>query len=141
MIVRKHTPKPDPSIETGPGAPPPLPFSDAGGLTQFGAYVQVLPPGARSSDRHYHEQEDEFLYVLSGTPTVIEEDGEHELSLLVRKAGKRKVVRLQQGFTVHKYRYDVHVANKQECRKMDLPAGKCGNCPKQIVGIANGPLV
>ncbi len=57
-----------------------LKLSDAGGLTQFGAYVQHLDPGARSSDRHWHEVEDEFLYVLSGTPTLIENDGPHQLA-------------------------------------------------------------
>lgn len=56
-----------------------LRYSDAGGLTQFGAYVQTLQPGARSSDRHWHENEDEFLYVLSGEATVIENDGAHVL--------------------------------------------------------------
>jgi uncharacterized cupin superfamily protein len=54
-------------------------LSDAGGLTQFGAYVQTLHPGPRSSDRHWHEEEDEFLYMLSGEATVIEEDGAHLL--------------------------------------------------------------
>src|SRR3712207_4850641 len=57
-------------------------LSDAGGLTQFGAYVQTLQPlqpGSRSSDRHWHEEEDEFLYMLSGEATVIEEDGAHPL--------------------------------------------------------------
>lgn len=54
-------------------------FSDAGGLTQFGGYVQTLQPGARSSNRHWHEKEDEFLYVLVGEVTVTENDGEHVL--------------------------------------------------------------
>ena len=39
-------------------------LSDAGGLTQFGAHLVTLQPGARSSDRHWHEAEDEFLYLL-----------------------------------------------------------------------------
>ncbi len=56
-----------------------LRYSDAGGLTQYGANVQTLLPGARSSNRHWHEEEDEFLYVLSGETTVIEDDGEHLL--------------------------------------------------------------
>ena len=56
-----------------------LKYSDAGGLTQFGAYVETLQPGSRSSDRHWHEDEDEFLYVLSGEATVVEEDGAHLL--------------------------------------------------------------
>lgn len=56
-----------------------LQYSDAGGLTQFGAYVEILQPGAISSHRHYHEEEDEFLYVVSGEATVIEDDGPHSL--------------------------------------------------------------
>ena len=54
-------------------------FSGAGGLTQFVARVETLQPGSRSSDRHWHEEEDEFLYVLSGEASVIEEDGAHPL--------------------------------------------------------------
>ena len=54
-------------------------YSDAGGLTQFGAYVETLGPGSRFSERHWHEEEDEFLYVISGEVTVIEDDGEHPL--------------------------------------------------------------
>lgn len=47
-------------------------FSDAGGLTQFGAFVETLKPGARSSHQHWHEREDEFVYVLAGTVTLLE---------------------------------------------------------------------
>ena len=39
----------------------------------------MLAPGARSSDRHWHEAEDEFLYMLSGTAALVEDDGEHTL--------------------------------------------------------------
>ena len=56
-----------------------LPLADVGGLTQFGAHLQTLQPGTRSSDRHWHEAQDEFLYVVSGEATVIEEDGAHAL--------------------------------------------------------------
>ena len=49
-------------------------LSDAGGLTQYGAYLQSLQPGARSSNKHWHEKEDEFLYVLSGEVTVTENE-------------------------------------------------------------------
>ncbi len=55
-------------------------LSDSGGLTQFGAFVETLAPGSASSERHWHECEDEFLYVLAGTPTVVEDDGPHELA-------------------------------------------------------------
>lgn len=55
-------------------------LSDTGGLTQFGAFTETLPPGARSSDRHWHEKEDEFLYMLNGEATLVENDGEHVLT-------------------------------------------------------------
>jgi uncharacterized cupin superfamily protein len=75
-IVRKDL---APSETLDEGQVEQLQYSDAGGLTQFGAYVEVLRPGAVSSHRHYHEEEDEFLYVISGQATVIEDDGEHTL--------------------------------------------------------------
>ncbi len=76
MIIRKDQPQADQGTEERTER---LGYSDAGGLTQFGAYVETLQPGARSSDRHWHEEEDEFLYMLSGEATVIEEDGPHPL--------------------------------------------------------------
>ena len=41
-------------------------FSDAGDLTQFGAFVEILPPGSRSSIKHWHAREDEMVYMLEG---------------------------------------------------------------------------
>jgi uncharacterized cupin superfamily protein len=76
MIIRKGQPPADRGTEERTER---LQYSDAGGLTQFGAYVETLQPGSRSSDRHWHEEEDEFLYMLSGEATVIEEDGAHLL--------------------------------------------------------------
>lgn len=52
-------------------------FSDTGGLTQFGAFVETLHPGSFSSHRHWHEKEDEFVYMLSGEVVLIDDDGEH----------------------------------------------------------------
>jgi uncharacterized cupin superfamily protein len=54
-------------------------LSDAGALTQFGASLQVLSPGAKASIRHWHEHVDEFLFVISGEVTVTEDDGHHKL--------------------------------------------------------------
>jgi len=51
-------------------------YSDTGGLTHYGAYVETLQSGALPSDKHWHEKEDEFLYVLSGEVTVIEDQAE-----------------------------------------------------------------
>ncbi len=82
MIIRKDQAPVDPSDEEDTqyyGPSEWLHLSDEGGLTQFGAHVHTLQPGTRSSDRHWHEEQDEFLYVLSGEATVIEEDGPHLL--------------------------------------------------------------
>lgn len=54
-------------------------WSRGGGITQFGAYVDVLMPGAASSDRHWHTAEDEFALILSGTATLNDDDGAHLL--------------------------------------------------------------
>ncbi|KAB2785020.1 cupin domain-containing protein [Brucella anthropi] len=51
-------------------------ISEPGGLTQFGAFVEELPPGSRSSIKHWHSSEDEFVYVLEGAVTVVEGDAE-----------------------------------------------------------------
>jgi len=48
----------------------------AAGLTQFGVNICTLRPGAASSQRHWHENEDEFVYVLSGEVVLAEDGGE-----------------------------------------------------------------
>jgi uncharacterized cupin superfamily protein len=48
----------------------------AAGLTQFGVNICTLKPGAASSQRHWHENEDELVYVLSGEVVLREDDGE-----------------------------------------------------------------
>lgn len=53
-------------------------ISNAGGLTQFGAALETLHPGGQSSQMHWEEHEDEFLYMLSGELTVVE-DGEEAI--------------------------------------------------------------
>ena len=51
-------------------------LGDAAGITQFGVNLVSLAPGAQSSHRHWHQSEDEFLYVLSGELTLVEDAGE-----------------------------------------------------------------
>jgi len=51
-------------------------LGDLAGLTQFGVNRTRLPPGVASSLRHWHEQEDEFIYVLEGELTLVEDGGE-----------------------------------------------------------------
>jgi uncharacterized cupin superfamily protein len=48
----------------------------AAGLTQFGVNLCTLKSGAASSQRHWHENEDEFVYVLSGEVVLVEDEGE-----------------------------------------------------------------
>ena len=82
MIVRRGDARDDQGSEGRAaelGAFECLRYSDAGKLTQFGAYLETLPPGSRSSVRHWHEQCDEMVYIVAGEATVLEDDGEHLL--------------------------------------------------------------
>jgi uncharacterized cupin superfamily protein len=51
-------------------------LGNVAGLTQFGVNLTRLKPGAASALRHWHEQEDEFVYVLEGELILIEDGGE-----------------------------------------------------------------
>ena len=46
------------------------------GLTKLGASHVVLDPGAFSSQRHWHEGQDELVVILQGEAVLIEEEGE-----------------------------------------------------------------
>ena len=80
-------------IDTATGYPPPFNKAVEGrsrkrlarlaGLTQFGVNICTLKPGAASSQRHWHENEDEFVYVLDGELVLREDGGE-----TVLKAGE-----------------------------------------------------
>jgi uncharacterized cupin superfamily protein len=50
-------------------------LGNAGGITDFGVNLTRLPPGNWSSQRHWHSHEDEFVYVLEGEVTLIEDGG------------------------------------------------------------------
>ncbi|MBZ0124614.1 MAG: cupin domain-containing protein [Roseovarius sp.] len=54
-----------------------LRLGDAGGLTQFGANLVILAPGAKSSLRHWHETQDEFVMIVKGSCTLIDDTGAH----------------------------------------------------------------
>ncbi len=49
------------------------------GLTEMGASHVTLDPGAWSSQRHWHDSEDELVVMLSGHAVLVEDDGEHEV--------------------------------------------------------------
>ena len=46
------------------------------GLTEMGASHVTLEPGAWSSQRHWHDSEDELVVMLSGEAVLIEDGGE-----------------------------------------------------------------
>src|SRR5947207_11247306 len=54
-------------------------LGDQAGLTQFGVNLLRLPPGAWSSQRHWHTGEDEFVYMLSGEVVLVTNAGEEVL--------------------------------------------------------------
>ena len=53
-----------------------LRLGQAGGLTQFGVNLVILAPGARSSLRHWHRNEDEFVMVTEGECVLVQDAGE-----------------------------------------------------------------
>jgi uncharacterized cupin superfamily protein len=51
-------------------------LGDAGGLEDFGVNLMRLPPGAWSSQRHSHSDEDEIVYIVEGELVLVEDGGE-----------------------------------------------------------------
>lgn len=76
-------------VHTGANYPPPYDRVVAGrsrkrlgnavGLTQFGVNICTLAPGAASSLRHWHRDEDELVFVLEGEVALVEDEGETPL--------------------------------------------------------------
>ena len=55
-------------------------LGDLFGLKNFGVNLTRLAPGGESSLLHRHSRQDEFVYILEGEPTLVDEAGEHTLS-------------------------------------------------------------
>ena len=55
-------------------------LGDVFGLASFGVNLTTLRPGARSALRHYHTRQDEFVYILSGHPTLRTDAGDTVLT-------------------------------------------------------------
>ncbi len=88
-VLEKKNPWLDPaSVAPRRGSGYPAPFGDplagrekralgdALHLTQFGVNLVTLAPGSWSSQRHWHANEDEFVYVLEGEVTLVTDAGE-----------------------------------------------------------------
>lgn len=64
-------------------------LGDTAGLTQFGVNMTTLPPGTWSALPHWHEKEDEFIYIISGHPTLVYGDTEEQLSPAIAPVSRR----------------------------------------------------
>jgi uncharacterized cupin superfamily protein len=54
-------------------------LAPASGIRDFGFSHVTLKPGAWSSQRHWHEGEDEFVVLLSGAAVLVDDAGEHPM--------------------------------------------------------------
>lgn len=54
-------------------------LAPAAGITDFGASHVVLKPGAWSSQRHWHEGEDELVVMIAGEAVLVDENGRHPM--------------------------------------------------------------
>ena len=62
-------------------------LSPAVGLNNYGVNLVRLEPGAASSARHWHTAQDEFVYVVTGTATLVGDEGETELAEALSEQG------------------------------------------------------
>ncbi len=51
-------------------------LGDVFGLSNFGVNLTRMVPGSISALRHSHSKQDEFIYILEGSPTLVTESGE-----------------------------------------------------------------
>ena len=56
------------------------PLGDLFGLANFGVNLVRLAPGGASALRHAHTKQDEFIYVVSGHPTLQTDEGRTPLA-------------------------------------------------------------
>jgi uncharacterized cupin superfamily protein len=54
-------------------------LGDVFGLEHFGVNLTRLAPGAQSALHHRHTAQEEFVYILSGCPVLMTDDGERQL--------------------------------------------------------------
>ena len=54
-------------------------LAPASGIADFGFSHVTLKPGAWSSQRHWHEGEDEFVVMVAGEAVLVDDDGEHAM--------------------------------------------------------------
>lgn len=80
------------------GARKTWPLTKQFGLNQFGVNRVELPPGAWSTQRHWHKINDEVVIMISGEVVLVTDDGEETLGpgdCVGFKAGDRNAHHLQ----------------------------------------------
>lgn len=55
-------------------------LGDFFGLKNFGINITILQPDGESALLHRHSRQDEFIYILEGSPTLVTEQGEQVLN-------------------------------------------------------------
>jgi len=75
-IERNPYPPPNDSVLNGKAR---RALGDPNGLTKFGVNLTEMQPGSVSALRHWHTEEDEFIYITEGTPTLVTDEGEQQL--------------------------------------------------------------
>jgi len=76
LETRKGSPMYPPAFQHFCAGRHKTPLSNGAGITQFGVNMTRLEPGASTSVRHWHENEDEFVFILMGECVLIENAGE-----------------------------------------------------------------
>ena len=76
-VRKSNYPKPFASLMAGREK---RPLGDVFGLSNFGVNLTRLAPNAVSALRHAHSRQDEFIYILSGHPTLETDAGQTPLA-------------------------------------------------------------
>lgn len=56
-------------------------LGDFFGLVNYGVNLTKLAPGGMSALKHHHLKQDEFIYILAGTPTLVYGDDEYQMTV------------------------------------------------------------
>ncbi|MEO1399710.1 MAG: cupin domain-containing protein [Cyanobacteria bacterium J06635_1] len=55
-------------------------LGEAAGLKNFGVNLTTLAPGAQSALRHWHMEQDEFVYIVQGELVLVTDQGEQVMT-------------------------------------------------------------
>jgi uncharacterized cupin superfamily protein len=106
-------------------------LGDLFGLHNFGVNLTRLAPGAQSALLHRHSLQDEFIFVLDGAPTLVQEGGDTEL-------GPGMCVGFPAGGLAH------YIVNRTDTDTVyleigDRTAGDCAEYPADDLAARLGP--